>query len=238
MRQQDASELFTFITGKLELPLLTMKVDLFHTGKEEANDDHKFVNERLLEIPIPPDPEDGSTITLEDCLELYFNNRVEVKRYRERRNTMSSTSKHQQRQQTEMKDDTNVEVVELSPSPSTSLPSSEINSSAANTTTTDTPLSSADGSNSSSAPSNVTSTTSNTDSCCADQQSSAEPPDSATVLSDANRKITKNPSKKRKHLLRSEVMMPALQVFSLLRKSFNTAIRHTWLGVIFANSIQ
>ncbi|CEJ60518.1 ubiquitin C-terminal hydrolase family protein [Penicillium brasilianum] len=90
LRQQDASEAFTFITGTLELPLLTLKMDIYHTGKEDVSDDHKFVNERLLEVAIPPEPTDGSTITLEDCLEAYFNNRIEVKRHLERRNTLSS----------------------------------------------------------------------------------------------------------------------------------------------------
>lgn len=90
LRQQDASEAFTFITEKLELPLLTLKMDIYHTGKEDASDDHKFINERLLEVAIPPEPEDGSTLTLEDCLEAYFNNRIEVKRYLERRNTLTS----------------------------------------------------------------------------------------------------------------------------------------------------
>lgn len=63
-------------------------MDIYHTGKEEANDDHKFVNERLLEVAVPDDPGDGSVITLEDCLETYFNNRIEVRRYLERRNTL------------------------------------------------------------------------------------------------------------------------------------------------------
>ncbi|KAJ5995020.1 hypothetical protein N7481_001997 [Penicillium waksmanii] len=90
LRQQDASEAFTFITGALELPLLTLKMDIYHTGKEDASDDHKFINERLLEVALPPEPTDGSTLTLEDCLEAYFNNRIEVKRHLERRNTVSS----------------------------------------------------------------------------------------------------------------------------------------------------
>lgn len=63
-------------------------MDIYHTGKEEVNDDHKFVNERLLEVAVPEDPGDGSAITLEDCLETYFNNRIEVRRYLERRNTL------------------------------------------------------------------------------------------------------------------------------------------------------
>lgn len=90
LRQQDTSEAFTVLTQKLELPLLTLKMDLYHAGKEDANGDHKFVNERLLEIPIPPEPTDGKPIMLEDCLEAYFNNRIEVKRYLERRLTIGS----------------------------------------------------------------------------------------------------------------------------------------------------
>lgn len=87
--QQDASEAFTFITGALELPLLTLKMDIYHTGREDKEDDHKFVNERLLEVAIPE--QDGDhVITLEDCLETYFNNRIEVKRYLQRQNTIAS----------------------------------------------------------------------------------------------------------------------------------------------------
>ncbi|RAL10043.1 ubiquitin C-terminal hydrolase family protein [Aspergillus homomorphus CBS 101889] len=90
LRQQDTSEAFTFITEKLELPLLTLKMDIYHTGKEDVSGDHKFVNERLLEVAIP-EPVDGDTVTLEDCLESYFNNKIEVKRYMERRHTFGST---------------------------------------------------------------------------------------------------------------------------------------------------
>lgn len=90
LKQQDTSEAFTFITEKLELPLLTLKMDIFHTGKEDVVDDHKFVNERLLEVAIPDDNADGQPITLEDCLEMYFNNRIEVRRHLERRSTMTS----------------------------------------------------------------------------------------------------------------------------------------------------
>ncbi|SMQ53491.1 unnamed protein product [Zymoseptoria tritici ST99CH_3D1] len=95
LRQQDPSEAFTFITGQLELPLLTLKMDLFHTGKEDPQDDHKFVNERLLEVAILDQPSEGnSVITLEDCLEHYFNNRIEVKRHLEnqRRNTLKTAN--------------------------------------------------------------------------------------------------------------------------------------------------
>ncbi|OJD22181.1 hypothetical protein ACJ73_06474 [Blastomyces percursus] len=91
-QQQDVSEAFTFITEKLNLPLLTLKMDIFHTGKEEVGDDHKFINERLLEVAIPSETVDGKTITLEDCLETYFNNRIDVKRYLERRYTGMSVN--------------------------------------------------------------------------------------------------------------------------------------------------
>ncbi|OQO04771.1 hypothetical protein B0A48_09695 [Cryoendolithus antarcticus] len=89
--QQDPSEAFGFITGQLELPLLTLKMDLYHTGKENPADDHKFINERLLEVAIPDEPAEGAGVmTLEHCLEQYFNNRIEVKRHLEavRRNTL------------------------------------------------------------------------------------------------------------------------------------------------------
>ncbi|KAI9729969.1 MAG: hypothetical protein M1834_006167 [Cirrosporium novae-zelandiae] len=88
--QQDASEAFGFITGQLQLPLLTLKMDIFHTGTEDATDDHKFVNERLLEVAIPQHAREAQDITLEECLEEYFNNRIEVKRYLERQGTIAS----------------------------------------------------------------------------------------------------------------------------------------------------
>ena len=91
LAQQDASEAFSFLTQTLELPLLTLKMDIFHTGKEDTNDDHKFVNERLLEVAIPQDlASTKGHITLEDCLEEYFNNRIEVRRHLERRSTVTS----------------------------------------------------------------------------------------------------------------------------------------------------
>lgn len=78
LEQQDTSEAFAFITETLQLPLLSLQVDLFHQGKGDK-DDHKVVYERLLNLAVPPDPEDKG-IKLEDCLEEYFNAQVDVQR--------------------------------------------------------------------------------------------------------------------------------------------------------------
>lgn len=78
LEQQDTSEAFAFITETLQLPLLTLQVDLFHQGKGDK-DDHKVVYERLLNLAVPPDTE-GRGIKLEDCLEEYFNTKVDVLR--------------------------------------------------------------------------------------------------------------------------------------------------------------
>lgn len=66
------------MTETLQLPLLSLQVDLFHQGKKD-DDDHKVVYERLLNLAVPPDPQ-GKGIRLEDCLEEYFNARVDVSR--------------------------------------------------------------------------------------------------------------------------------------------------------------
>lgn len=73
----------------MELPLLTLKVDIYHNGGADS-DDHRFVHERLLSVAVPDEGPADRPIRLEDCLESYFNNRVEVKRHLERTNTMSS----------------------------------------------------------------------------------------------------------------------------------------------------
>ncbi|KAI1823180.1 cysteine proteinase [Xylaria intraflava] len=78
LEQQDTSEAFAFITETLQLPLLTLQVDLFHHGKND-DADHKVVYERLLNLAVPPDSE-GKGIKLEDCLEEYFNSQVDVLR--------------------------------------------------------------------------------------------------------------------------------------------------------------
>lgn len=78
LEQQDTSEAFAFMADKLQLPLLSLQVDLFHHGvRDDA--DHKVVYERLLNLAVPPDP-DGKGIKLEDCLEEYFNSQVDVLR--------------------------------------------------------------------------------------------------------------------------------------------------------------
>lgn len=132
LRQQDPSEAFGFITGQLELPLLTLKMDLYHTGKEDPADDHKFVNERLLEVAIPEEPQEGSTvITLEDCLEHYFNNRIEVKRHMEqqRRNTLQGTKLDDELKafgsQEKPESGLHVEVAEVADTPAASTPIAE-----------------------------------------------------------------------------------------------------------------
>ncbi|KAF2023018.1 cysteine proteinase [Setomelanomma holmii] len=121
--QQDASEAFTFITGALELPLLTLKMDIYHTGREDKEDDHKFVNERLLEVAIPEQEGDHIT-TLEDCLETYFNNRIEVKRYLQRQNTIASQKPKEEasaEKEPEKNETIHVETLELSGSESPTI---------------------------------------------------------------------------------------------------------------------
>jgi hypothetical protein len=119
--QQDTSEAFTFITGKMELPLLTLKMDIYHSGKEDKEDDHKLVNERLLEVAVPPPSEEnGNSVTLEECLENYFNNRIEVKRHLQRRHTLQGRSTDYEKSQA-----IHVETVEIDPAsgPASPLPS-------------------------------------------------------------------------------------------------------------------
>lgn len=101
-------------------------MDIFHTGREDAADDHKFVNERLLELAIPDENSDKQSVTLEDCLELFFNNKIEVKRYLdqlERRNTLSSIRSRRSVDSSKA-DSSHIEVAEVrnSSQPSTPTP--------------------------------------------------------------------------------------------------------------------
>lgn len=92
--QQDCCDLFNFITDKLDMPLITLKLDIAHEGKEDKADDHKLINERLLLVSVPSN-EEGSDqpILLEQCLEQYFANSIQVSRQIERRRTFSTDSK-------------------------------------------------------------------------------------------------------------------------------------------------
>lgn len=88
-KQQDCCDLFNFITDKLDMPMITLKLDIAHEGKEDKKDDHKLVNERLLLVSVPAGDE---PVLLEQCLEHYFANSIQVSRQIERRRTLSSSS--------------------------------------------------------------------------------------------------------------------------------------------------
>jgi hypothetical protein len=122
LRQQDVSEAFGFLTGKLDLPLLTLKMDVYHTGKVDK-DDHRIVRERLLDVAIPPPPADGAAIRLEDCLEQYFNNKIEVKRHLQRRNTLQSVKPEKATMDVETVELVETPTGEAPPNPLTMAPS-------------------------------------------------------------------------------------------------------------------
>lgn len=63
------------------MPMLTLQMNLYHGGKEDTESDQKLVHERVIEVPVPSQPEDGQSITLEDCLTAYFDNQVVVERF-------------------------------------------------------------------------------------------------------------------------------------------------------------
>jgi hypothetical protein len=195
LRQQDTSEAFTFITGALELPLLTLKMDIYHTGREEVADDHKFVTERLLEVAIPPKHSDGSDITLEECLEAYFNNRIEVKRYMERRSTIGSAKSFDS---ITKETTTHVETVELS-SPSPITPAEDQPSSASFIEVQARQL-------------------------LPHRASIVQErfiPDADDLIKDPEKSLVPRLGRARKGSIRKEVMMPAWQFFSLIRMSRN-----------------
>lgn len=91
-----------------------MKVDLVHGGKIDS-DDHKLIHERLLNVAVPDEDPEGVPIKLEDCLESYFNNQVEVNRFLERTHTNQSiASATSPSTATESADHVEVEISELS----------------------------------------------------------------------------------------------------------------------------
>jgi hypothetical protein len=68
-------------------------MDLYYDSTKDSKDDHKVVQERLLDVAVP-DEEPGRVIKLEECLENYFNNTVQVKRDLKRSDTVSSVQSH------------------------------------------------------------------------------------------------------------------------------------------------
>lgn len=197
--QQDASEAFTFITGQLELPLLTLKMDIYHTGKEDVADDHRFVNERLLEVAIPEDnPHSDEPIKLEECLEIYFNNRIEVRRHLERRNTLQSLKENDESGQgnSEKSNVVHVETVEVASG--SESPAAPTYSSASSL-----PIS----------PDRPINTRHRTDSIFSERHcEEGEPSDSKTLARPGRARAAS--------LAKKEITMPAWQFFSLIRKLF------------------
>lgn len=92
-RQQDCAPLFEFLTETLAMPLLTFRVEIQHSGKHD-DDDRRYSKERILFVSVPePNPEteaNSEEISLEECLEHYFNNSISVKRELQRRATLDS----------------------------------------------------------------------------------------------------------------------------------------------------
>lgn len=86
-KQQDVCELFNFISDALDMPMITLKLDIEHGGKKDDDDDHKLINERMLLVSVPPG-DDNDPILLEQCLESYFANSINVRRQLERRKTL------------------------------------------------------------------------------------------------------------------------------------------------------
>lgn len=94
-KQQDPLMLFEFVTQALGLPLLTLKIDIIHSGQVNIDDDLKYMQERCLLIPLTEEEEEQmdptsrqKPIALESCLNQYFNNSVTVKRHLQRRKTL------------------------------------------------------------------------------------------------------------------------------------------------------
>ncbi|CDK27288.1 unnamed protein product [Kuraishia capsulata CBS 1993] len=93
-KQQDSLVMFESLMECLGLPLLTLKIDIIHRGKFNLNDDLRFINERCLLISVPEsskEPESADDpVSLEECLNSYFNNSITVKRHIDRRRTIDS----------------------------------------------------------------------------------------------------------------------------------------------------
>ena len=167
-------------------------MDLFHNGAEDATDDHKFIHERLLDVAVPDETESGRQVQLEDCLENYFNNRVEVLRKLERSNTVSSVRSGQS-QYTEKEGAVHIEVAEVSWS-------------APNTPTSAVPPGS---------PLTPSSGRHRATSIIRHRVIQEDGKEDVSTESDA----ASTPASVRKGSIRKEVLMPAWQFFNLIRPS-------------------
>ncbi|GMM28785.1 hypothetical protein DAMA08_015010 [Martiniozyma asiatica (nom. inval.)] len=87
-KQQDSLQIFEFIMESLSLPLMTIKLDIIHSGELNISDDLRLIGERTLLISIPsnhPNESDEKAIDLQTCLDTYFNNSVVVRRHLNRK---------------------------------------------------------------------------------------------------------------------------------------------------------
>lgn len=186
------------------------------------NGDHKFINERLLEVAIPPDNGDGKGITLEDCLEEYFNNRIEVKRHLNRRTTLNSLSSFDSISKGLS---SHVETVELSSS-QVSTPTGGSFSPIPTDTLSSLPTLTE------TAPSPISPTLRRRATSIVQERFVPERDDNNKENSPAANHG--NGKQGRRGSIRKEVMMPAWQMFSLLRKSISLNVS----GVYNSNFIK
>ncbi|KAI7908209.1 uncharacterized protein BX663DRAFT_493389 [Cokeromyces recurvatus] len=72
--QEDASELFLFITETFDLPYLPFQIRLFHGGNKDKDDD-RVMTDRTLTLSIPDD-DSIKEVKLQDILVDYFYNNI------------------------------------------------------------------------------------------------------------------------------------------------------------------
>ncbi|KAI8098162.1 ubiquitin carboxyl-terminal hydrolase-domain-containing protein [Gilbertella persicaria] len=73
--QEDASELFLFITETFDLPYLPFQIRLFH-GANKDSDDDRVMTDRTLTLSIPETNNSVKEIKLQDILVDYFYNSI------------------------------------------------------------------------------------------------------------------------------------------------------------------
>ncbi|KAI9483168.1 MAG: hypothetical protein EXX96DRAFT_599704 [Benjaminiella poitrasii] len=74
--QEDASELFMYITETFDLPYLPFQIRLFHGGTKDKDDD-RVMTDRTVTLSIPDDDDDTLTeVKLQDILVDYFYNNI------------------------------------------------------------------------------------------------------------------------------------------------------------------